>query len=100
MIDSTSSSRNIHGVVDDDNNHYKSMMMDTMRINEGYACEYSSVDKESNVDIVRFFGILKDFDKLLWDRCTNYNKLSIVVQVFTIKLDRALSIASYDRIVK
>jgi len=52
---------------------------DTMRINEGYACEYLSVDKESNVDIVRFFGILKDFDKLLWDRCTNYNKLSIVV---------------------
>jgi hypothetical protein len=65
MIGSTSSSRNVHGVVDDDNNHYRNMMMDTMKINEGYACEYSSVDKESNEDIVRFFGILKDFDKLL-----------------------------------
>jgi len=71
-----------------------------MRINECYECEYSSEDKESNVDIVRFFGILKDFDKLLWDRCINHNKLLIVVYVFTIKLDHVLSKTNYDRIVK
>jgi hypothetical protein len=26
MIDSTSSSRNVHGIVDDNNNHYRSMI--------------------------------------------------------------------------
>ena len=32
MIDLTSSSRNIHGVVIDNSNLYRSMMMDAMRI--------------------------------------------------------------------
>jgi len=33
MVKSTSSSNNVYGVVDDNNNHCKSIMMDAMRMN-------------------------------------------------------------------
>ena len=45
------------------------------------------------------FYILKDCDELLWDSCTNQSKLSVVAQLFTIKLDYGLSEAD-DVIVK
>jgi hypothetical protein len=38
MVGSTFSSRNVHGVVDDNSNPYKNMVMDAMRMNKGYAC--------------------------------------------------------------
>jgi hypothetical protein len=47
-----------------------------------------------------FFDILKDFDKSLWDGCTNHGYLSVIAHVFTIKSDYGLSEASYDRIVE
>jgi hypothetical protein len=43
---------------------------------------------------------LKDSDKPLWDGCTNHSKLSVVAQVFTIKLNHGLSEAGYDIIIQ
>jgi len=59
-------------------NPYKSMLMDAMWMNQDYAGKCSSIDKEPNADIIRFFKLLKDFDEPLWDGCINHNKLSIV----------------------
>jgi hypothetical protein len=43
---------------------------------------------------------LKDYDKSLWDGCINHSKLSTITKVFTIKSDRGLSEAGYERIVE
>jgi hypothetical protein len=48
----------------------------------------------------RIFDLLKDSDEPLWDGCTNHSKLSTVAQVFTIKSDRELSGAAYDKIIE
>ena len=40
MIDLTSSFSNKHEVVDNNSNHYRSMMIDTLRMNQGYAGNY------------------------------------------------------------
>ena len=66
----------------------------------GYAGECSIIDKKPNADTSKFFDLLKDSNKPLWDGCTNYSKLLVVALVFTIKLDYGLSEASYDRIVE
>jgi len=100
MVRSTSSSSNMHEVVDDNSNPYRNMIMDAMRMNQGYTSQCSIVDEEPNADAIRFFYILKDFDELLWDWYTNHSKLSIIAQVFTIKSNHGLSEASYDRIVE
>jgi len=47
-----------------------------------------------------FFDVLKDFDEPLWDGCMNHNKLSVVAQVFTIKLEHGLSEAGFDKIIE
>jgi uncharacterized iron-regulated protein len=62
MIDLTFNSNNVHGVIDDSSNHYRSMMMDEMRINQVYTSEYSSVDEERNTYSIRFLELLKDFN--------------------------------------
>jgi hypothetical protein len=90
----------MHGVVDDNSNPYRNMIMDAMRMNQGYTSQCSIVDEEPNADAIRFFYILKDFDELLWDGYTNHSKLSIIAQVFTIKSNHGLSEASYDRIIE
>jgi hypothetical protein len=58
------------------------------------------VDEELNVNVTMFFDLLKDFDKLLWDGCTNHSKLLVVAQIFTIKSDYGLSEVVYDKIIK
>ena len=65
MVKSTFSSINVHEVVDDTSNRYRSMVIDTMRMNQGNAYECSIIDKESNTYTTRFFYILKDSDELL-----------------------------------
>jgi hypothetical protein len=65
MIGSTSSSSNVHEVVDDNNNIYRSMVMDAMRMNQGYESECSIIDKERNANTTRFFELLKYLDKPL-----------------------------------
>jgi len=41
------------------------MVMDAMRMSEGNVSKYPIVKEESNVDAVRFFNLLKDYDKPL-----------------------------------
>jgi hypothetical protein len=50
MVRSTSRSSNMHGVVEDNNNPYRNMVMDAMRMNQSYAGKYSIVDEEPNID--------------------------------------------------
>jgi hypothetical protein len=38
----------VHEVVNDNSNPYKNMVMNAMRMNQGYAGECSIVDEESN----------------------------------------------------
>jgi len=73
MVRSTSSASNMHGVVDDNSNPYRTMVMDAMRMNQGHVGQYPIVDEESNVDAARFFNLLKDSDEPLWDGCTNHS---------------------------
>ena len=44
--------------------------------------------------------MLKGSDKPVWEGCTNHNKLSVVAQVFTFKLDHGLTEADYDKIIE
>ena len=83
MVGSTSSFINVHGVVNDNSNPYRNIVIDAMRINQGYAGECSIVDEESDADVTKFFNLLKDSNELLWDVCTNHSKLLVVAQVFT-----------------
>jgi len=100
VVGSTSSTSNVHEVVNDNSNPYRNMVMDAMRMNEGNVSECPIIEEEPNTDAVRFFDLLKDSDEPLWDGCTNYNKLSAVAQVFTIKSDHGLSDAGYDKIIE
>jgi len=96
MIGSTSNSNNVYEVVDDNSNPHKSMIIDVIGMNQGYAGQYPIIDEEPNADTTKFFDLLKDSDEPLWDKCTNHNKLLIVARVFTIKSDRGLSEADND----
>jgi hypothetical protein len=52
----------VHGVVDDNSNPYRNMVMNAMRMNKSYASQCPIIDEEPNADVVRFFYLLKDFD--------------------------------------
>jgi len=65
MVGLSSSFNNVYGVIDDNSNPYRNMIMDAMRISQFYAGECSIVDEKSNADAARFFDLLKDFDELL-----------------------------------
>jgi hypothetical protein len=90
----------MHEVGNDNSNLYRNMVMDAMRMSEGNVSECPIVEEEPNADAAMFFYLLKDFDKPLWDGCTNHSKLSTVAQVFTIKSDHGLSEAGYDKIIE
>jgi hypothetical protein len=54
MIGSTFSSRNMHKVIDD--NPYRNMVMDVMKMNKGYGGQYPIVDKKKpNTNATMFF---------------------------------------------
>ena len=78
MVGSTSSASNVYGVVNDNNNPYRNMVMDAMRMNQGNVNQCPIVEEEANADATRFFDLLKDSDEPLWDGCMNHNKLSTV----------------------
>jgi hypothetical protein len=84
MVESTSSSSNMHGDVYNNSNRYRSMIMDTMRMNQDYTNIYSILDEKLNADVARFFKHFKDYGEPLWVGCTNQSKLSVIAQVFTI----------------
>lgn len=79
IIESTSSFSNLHGVIDDNSNCYKSMVMDKIKMNQGYTSECSIVDEESNTNMAKFFEVLKDFDEPLQDGGINHSKLLIIL---------------------
>ena len=77
------------------------MVMDAMRMNQGYLGECLVIDEELNAYVASFFIYQKTL--------TNHygmsaqiiaSKLSVVAQVFTIKLDQGVSKASYNRIIE
>jgi hypothetical protein len=100
MVGSTSSDSNVHGIIDDNSNLYRNMIMDVIGMNYGHADQCSIINEEPNVDMAKVFDLLKDSDEPLWDGCTNYIKLLVVAQVFTIKSGYGFSEAGYDKIVK
>ena len=55
MIVSTSSSNNMHRVVDDNSNPYRNMVIDAMIIKSGSDSQCLIVDKELNAEATRFF---------------------------------------------
>jgi len=63
MVRSTCSYNNVHEVVDDNNNPYRNMVMDAMRMNQGYVDQCSIVDEEPDINAIEvffFFYLLKD----------------------------------------
>jgi hypothetical protein len=54
MVGSTSNASNVHIVVNDNNNPYRTMVMDAMRMNQGHVSQCPIIDEESNVDTARF----------------------------------------------
>jgi len=63
----------MYGVVDDNGNPYRNMIMDAMKMNQSHAnYQYQIIDKEPNANVAMFFDLLKDFDEPLWDVCTNH----------------------------
>jgi len=100
MVGSTSSANNMHEVVDDNSIPYRNMVIDVIGMNQDYFGQYSIIDEEPNEEMTRFFDLLKDSDKPLYDGCINYSKLSVVAHVFTIKSNHGLSEVGYNRIVE
>jgi hypothetical protein len=74
----TSSASKVHEVANDNTNPYRNMVMDVMRMNQGNVSQCPIVEEEPNADASRFFDLLKDSDKPLWDGYTNHSKLSVV----------------------
>jgi hypothetical protein len=65
MVELTFSASIVHGVVDDNNNSYRNMVMDVMRMNQDHVGECLIIDEEPNANATSFFDILKDYDELL-----------------------------------
>ena len=63
MTGSISSASNVYGVETDNSNPYRTIVMDVMRMNQGYVSQCQVVDEEPNADMARFFYLLKDSDK-------------------------------------
>jgi len=56
----------MYGVVDDNGNPYRNMIMDAMKMNQSHAnYQYQIIDKEPNANVAMFFDLLKDFDEPL-----------------------------------
>ena len=55
ITDSTSSSSNVHEIVDDNSDPYKNMGMEAIKINQDHVGPYIIIDEEPNVDATNFF---------------------------------------------
>jgi hypothetical protein len=47
----------MHEVVDDNNDPYRNMIMDAMRMNQGYVGQCPIVDEEPDINAIKFFFI-------------------------------------------
>jgi hypothetical protein len=55
MVGPISSASNVHEVVNDNNNPYRTIVMDAMRMNQGHADQFPIIDEEPNADATKFF---------------------------------------------
>ena len=55
MVELNSNSSNVHRVVNDNNNIYRSMIINPMGMNQGYVNECLIINEESNTGATRFF---------------------------------------------
>jgi hypothetical protein len=55
----------VHEVVNDNNNPYRNMVTDAMRMNQGNDSQCEIVEEEPNANAARFFNLLKDSDEPL-----------------------------------
>jgi hypothetical protein len=60
MVGLTFSSSNVHGVVDNNSNTYINIVMDAMRMNQGFVDQCPIIDEELHANVARFFNLLKD----------------------------------------
>jgi hypothetical protein len=82
MVKSTSDASNVHEVVHDNNNHYKNMVMGTIKMNQGLAGQCFIVYEEFNDDVTMFSDVLKDHDKSLRNSCINHSKIFSVIFLY------------------
>jgi hypothetical protein len=98
MVGSNSSSSNVHGVVDDNSNHHRTIIMYTIRMNQGHVGQYLIVDEESNTNTTMFFNLLKILTNhygmvaqiivsyLLLHRCSTPSQIIVWVRPIMIEL--------------
>ena len=55
MVGSTFNANKVHEVVNDNNNPYRNMVMDAMRMSEGNVSQCPIIEQEPNADAARFF---------------------------------------------
>jgi len=55
IVGSTSSASNMHEVVNDNNNPYRNMVMDAMRMNQDNVSQCPIIEEEPNENVVMFF---------------------------------------------
>jgi len=58
MIGLTSSASIVHGVVNNNSNPYRTMVMDAMRMNQGHASQCTIIDEKPNAEVIH---VTKDF---------------------------------------
>jgi len=63
MVGSTSSSYNMHRVLNDNNNPYRNMIVDAMWMNQSHAGQCPTIDEQSNVHATMFLFL---FFERLW----------------------------------
>jgi len=55
----------VHEIIYNNSNPYRTLVIDTMKMNQGYASQCSIINEEHNANTTRFFYLLKDFDDTL-----------------------------------
>ena len=55
VVGSTSSANNVHGVVNENSNPYRNMVMDAMRMNQDNVSQCPIIEEEPNADATWFF---------------------------------------------
>ena len=65
MVMLTSISSNVHRVIDDNNDLYRKMVMNVMRMTWDYVGKCPIIDKELNADMFKFFLFFKRLQRTI-----------------------------------
>ena len=65
MGDSISSSSNVYEVFDANNDSYRNMVIDVIRMNQSGAGEFPTIDEEPNADAIEFLDLLKNYEETI-----------------------------------